>query len=317
MRLIIIYVCFFNFIFSLSIESFKDKYLVYTKNRGIGQIQVIDFKKENIQKMYDNISSFSVGTSNIMCEVWGDKINVQNIRLIFWDFTITHSAEILPELNDGISNPTSQKYIFVKNGNTVSRYIINYKVDALDSESLMFLYEHNGVYSIYDFNDKKTIMLNSIENKVGSRCLLNNQNIYYISTENKLIKYDFKSKKEFIIETLKDDLFLGDISQDGLSVLLSDKKRVFMFDILSRKSKIILDYSSKFNQDSTVFVNQFKFIPEGTGFIYSRYSKDITFFDISEMYRESDLYYFDLNENKDYFLKASAGKGGIGVRLKR
>lgn len=317
MKLIIICACLFNLVFSFSFESFKDKYLVYTKNRGIGQIQVIDFKKENIQKMYDNISSFSVGTSNIMCEVWGDKINVQNIHLLFWDFTITHSAEILPDMNDGISNPTNQKYIFIKSGNIVSRHIINHKAEALDVASLMYLSEENGIYYIDGFGDKETIKIEGIENKVGSRCLLKTGNVYYINTENKLIRYDFKNKKAFIIETLKDDLLLSDVSLDGRYVLLSDKKKVFIYDISSRKSKIILDYSSKFNQDSTVFVNQFKFIPEGTGFVYSRYSKDISLFDISEMYRESDLYYFDLNENKDYFLKASVGIGGIGVRLKR
>lgn len=302
-------------LFSMDIDQFKEKYNVYAMGRGIGSIQKMDFVSNKVTDLYSRVSEFSIQGDNIMCYVWGDNVDVQHIRLLLWEFVITHDEKIDPDLDDGKSTPTEEHFVFYKSKEGIIRFFPEFQVIAFDPSNSRLLCLGNEGYVV------KNIVTGEIErikniNQIKEFYFVGKDVAIIQDSFNRVLRYSFVNADYSVITSIEEGEKLSAVSADGSKFALLKDKKLYLFDIHKQTKDSIIDLSDDFAPETIVFTGVFLFIPEGTGLLYARYSEELAFWEISTMYKDSDLYYFDLVNNKEYLLKKDIGQGGIGIQRK-
>lgn len=140
--------------------------------------------------------------------------------------------------------------------------------------------------------------------------------------------FNLDTKEKRLIAKINFPIEFGDVSYDNKLLLITDRSRILTLNLLTGNIQVIKKYEPtifsyyirEYNKKPYPNIVQpsFSWREDGKGFIFSRYpeSENFLWLGFSGKINPPALYYYDLEENKEYLITEQGTRGKIAIRKK-
>lgn len=205
-------------------------------------------------------------------------------------------------------------------------------------------YSPSGQYFVQDTYSKGVFLKKTTypeykvyidDNEINDKIVFSRdeRKIIYQKKDGAIYAYDLESNQKNQITKIDDIVYFGDISYDNKTLLLTDGLQILTLNLETGDVKVIIKYAPTiFSYQERFYKNgkvawtrpdivqsSFSWREDGKGFIFTRYPEGANFLwlGFGGKLNPPALYYYDLEEGKEYLITEHGTRGKIALRKKQ